>query len=98
MNETTIQLLTKMCEYVNVEYKTIDFKSEYWYMKHGWTESQQEEFIQYIIEYIKTNKKAFKDLTGYSYKNKALIEYIATYFTMNYGWKTKQEIKLENIN
>lgn len=63
-----------------------------WYWKYEWTKTEEDEFITWLSDYFKTNKKAFH-LIGKSYikNNKENRKKLATNFVAIYGWKTKIE-------
>ena len=77
-----------MCEFVGVDFDTINFKDEDWYLQQSWTAEQEEEFRLWMIGYLKRNKKARVVLYGNSVLN---LEKQVNSFIFNYGWKKDNE-------
>jgi len=91
-NESLIYVLKKMCSYVNVKYEDIDFKKDNWYWEYEWTQEQEQDFIEWLSNEIKTNNKIRKDMSSLSYRpSKKRSNTFATHFNMMFGWKTKQK-------
>jgi len=85
-------ILNKMCRMVGANYHKTDFSSPDWFRKYMWTHEEQEEFEQWMANYLSKNKCARKYFRvgggshgGCSKKN--LLK-IAHDFTWNHGWKT----------
>lgn len=79
-----------MCQMVGADVKKIDFAKENWFLEYSWTEDQQEDFKNWIIEFFTRDKKrlkgfaAFPSLAG---RNKKELEKTANWFIFDYGWK-----------
>lgn len=88
-NEYLKKILKKQCEIVGADYVKIDFKKEGWFTDYTWTEKQEDEFYDWLIEFLK-DRKAWKSLTSHwaSY-NKKNREKLAGEWILNYGWKLK---------
>jgi hypothetical protein len=65
-----------------------------WFWKHTWTLAEEQEFIEWLTNYLYINSGARKELMGHSGKNKSICKAFARMFTFNYGWKTKEENEL----
>jgi len=81
-------ILKHMCEIINVDYDTINIKEEDWYLKHSWTLEQEKNFVNWLANYLYTNKEARLALYKVSHKfTKTQCEKKAGFFAFNYGWK-----------
>ena len=89
MGEHTIIVLKEMCNRVNADYDSIDFKAERWSMEYSWTEKEQDEFKDWLADYLYNNTKARREITGYNIKNKKSCNTTAMWFAFNFGWKYK---------
>ena len=80
--------LEKQCSYVDVDLEDIDGKNkdDPFFLKHTWTEEEQDEFHDWLVEYFKDRKVA-KSLTNYSYLNKKKREKVASEWILSWGWK-----------
>ena len=63
-----------------------------WYHVYEWTKTEEDDFIAWLSEYFKTNKKAFH-LIGKSYvrNNKENRKKLAIICVSLWGWKIKKE-------
>lgn len=63
-----------------------------WYCKYVWTKTEEDEFITWLSDYFKTNKKAFHLICkSYVRNNKKNRKKIATILVAIYGWKISKE-------
>ena len=86
-------VLKKMCEYVGADFDKIDIKEEGWYEKYEWSEEQEDGFIEWLANEIRTNNKIRKGITTLSYRpTRAKAEAYASWFVAFCGWKTKKEV------
>jgi hypothetical protein len=88
MNKYIEIFLKEMCVIVDVEYEKMDFKKSCWYLDYEWTNSQQNEFINFIIKIVKENRKIRKYFNLSTVKS---IKDFANMFVFQYGWKVKKE-------
>lgn len=88
-------ILKEMCKYVNADFDKIDFKEDNWYYKYWWSEKKEEEFKDWLVNYMYNNSKARKELMTIPTKNKKHCQQFANGFILNYGWKTKTFEMLE---
>lgn len=86
MNESLVVILKRMCEVVGCDYDTIDFKSNDWYTTYTWSEEQQNEFIDWMVDYLKKSSTARKDMSILSSSKKELQRF-SQFFVSMYGWK-----------
>ncbi len=68
-----------------------------WFTKEEWTREQQEDFASWMQQYLLSNTKALKELTGKSIKNKEVVQKVVKEFLSNYGWNIK-EVKRHEAN
>lgn len=90
MNPHVLVILKKMCEVVNADVETIDFKENAWYLQHYWTTEQQNEFINWLAKHLHHDKQAYYALTS-RIKSKKRCEELAREFVFNYGWTTNRD-------
>lgn len=51
-------ILDKMSSYVGKKWNDIDDSDNTWYQKHSWTKEQQDEFLKWLISYLKNSSEA----------------------------------------
>jgi hypothetical protein len=92
-------ILGKMFEMVNLDWSNPEVKAEYkvfekdsqWYWKNEWSMKQENEFIEWLTQYLMGNSGARRAIMGYPHKSKKHCEGAARWFDMQYGWKTIME-------
>jgi len=89
MNQYTKEILNKMCEVVGTNIDAIDTSKEHWFWEHTWSEEEQKEFQEWMIDYLFTNKEARLELMTYPSRVKEKIKQCVNMFIFNYGWKLK---------
>jgi len=77
-------ILKEMCKRVKAPYSKIDFKKDDWFMDYKWTEKQENDFAKWLMEYMKTNPEARRQLMRIDHKDWA--GKFANDFIGNYGW------------
>ena len=84
-------IMTEMCNRVNADYNTLDFKDNDnpYFMKYSWTEKEQDNFKDWMIKLFKENKNYYKLFVAFPRITK--IEKAVNFFVDNHGWKTKIE-------
>lgn len=82
-------LLREMCKRVGANPNEIDFSQSDWYTEYTWTENQEFDFKDWIIDYLTKNKAALSEISNSSSISKKRIEKIAVEFIFMYGWKVK---------
>lgn len=84
------QLLEKQCQMVGVSVDEFDFEQPDWYLLHTWTDSQQEEYRLWLIDYFTKNKKLYRKIaTGPA--NKTNITSASNWWILQFGWKVKED-------
>jgi hypothetical protein len=84
-------ILKKMCEEVGADFEKIDFKKDRWFLDYTWSEEDEEEYTEWLTNYLYKNQEARKELTVIGLKNKKRCRECAKMFVFNYGWKIKPE-------
>lgn len=82
-------ILKKMCKMVGANFDKIDFKEQNWFQKYSWTEKQQEEFKQWFITYLKSDKEAREELMCFPSKSKRELDKVWDEFNLNWGWRVE---------
>ena len=82
------QILHQMCKVINADPDNIDFKHEKWFASHEWTSAQENEFVEWMTDYLYENAAARREIMRWPKKNKKHCKSVAESFVFNYGWKT----------
>jgi hypothetical protein len=86
MNKYLQEILKEMCKRVGADFKKIDVKKDRWYTEYSWTEAEEKEFKKWMVNYLKTNKKALNELYGRNRVTTAWAKSATEWFLFNYGW------------
>lgn len=86
------EILNKMCEFVGANIEDVDFNNQQWYWTHSWDEKTQNEFIDWLVEYLKKNNDARNNIMRFPRKNSKQIRKVAEWFVFNYGWKIEGDV------
>lgn len=89
MPETFKTVLKQMSTTIGVDPNTINFDSPDWMRKHTWSEEKQEDFIEWMVTYLKSNTKARNEILNHPTTNEKLIRKACAEFVFNYGWSLK---------
>lgn len=84
-------ILTEMCSRVGVKLRDVDWDNHNWYWLYGWTEKEQDDFRDWLADYMLDNRGARKELSTIVTKNRKHCEQFADEFIWQYGWKVKNE-------
>ena len=82
-------IMKEMCKQVKAQFSKIDFKKKNWFMKYEWTEHEQEEFKNWLKDYLKNNLEARREIMEHPTNNNKFIEKTVNWFCFDYGWKIK---------
>ena len=82
-------ILKKMCSMVGADFDKIDFKRPNWYEDWSWTEKKQEQFMDWLEDYLMKNKEARQELLEFSRANRRMVKRAIQWFILDYGWRTK---------
>ena len=83
-----LKILTEMCNRVGADVNEVDFHANDWFWQYTWAGSQQDDFISWLINYLKTNREARKEICRRpSMRSKAHLTMVAESFVFNWGWK-----------
>jgi len=85
------EILREMCDRVDIDYDTVDFKKDGWYYLRSWTEIEETDFRNWMVKYLRSSPKARKEIMRVSSKRKEWIEKTANEFIWQYGWGLKDE-------
>ena len=89
-HEAYMYLYENMCEKINVDPKSIDYKKQFWFWKHTWTTKEEEEFVDWIIDELYTNNAFRRAISKLYYRpNKKLRRKLGREVVDNFGWKIK---------
>lgn len=83
-------ILHEMCNRVNADYGSIDFKAPTWYHEYEWTQEQEDDFVKWMTDYLFNNKEARFEILAFPRKDKKYCKKAAEEFVWNYGWKIKE--------
>ena len=93
MNKETEIIFKEMCTRVGADYEQIDFQEEKWFYKYQWTQTEEEDFKNWLSEHIYNLPiKRLRLLTKFPHiirKRKKQSRKFATELVDNYGWKIK---------
>jgi len=82
-------ILTEMFRRVNAEF-TPDFtKAEAWYYAYEWTREEEQEFVDWLSDYLFHNKEARHEIMNFPIRNKNKCRNAAMQFNAWFGWRTK---------
>jgi glycosyltransferase involved in cell wall biosynthesis len=81
------QVLTHMCNMIEVNYDDVDFSSPTWYWDHTWTMAKEEEFIDWLAKLLYNDTKVRKAILSFPSKDKKRCQAGARFFASMYGWK-----------
>jgi len=82
-------ILKEMCNRVNVDFSTINFKED-WYLQHNWSIEDELDFKDWLISYLKENKDIRLELNIINIR-KDNLEKFANFFIFNYGWRLNND-------
>lgn len=78
-------ILTEMCKRVGIEYESVDFSHDQWYVEHEWTHKEENDFIIWLGKFLRQHHYVG---TGTKH-GRDWGEYEASKLVCNYGWKYK---------
>jgi aminoglycoside N3'-acetyltransferase len=82
--EHTKEILAEMCKRVGVDAETFDFHHEDWYHLHEWTLKEEEDFTQWLANYLRKHKYTRgkkRGLDASLYEAQKIVAF--------YGWRLK---------
>jgi GR25 family glycosyltransferase involved in LPS biosynthesis len=82
-------IFTEMCKRVKADPTKINPKKEEWFRKHSWTLEEQDDFAEWMTNYIYNNKEAMKEILIYTTRSKKKVREAVDWFLFNYGWRLK---------
>ena len=82
-------ILKEMFNFVGETYTDEYIRDQFWDLRCEWSESDEKKFKDWIINYLKENKKARDCLMRFPSKSKESLQKVADNFIFNYSWKIK---------
>jgi len=91
MSKSTTTVLKKMFKMVKAPYPKNDsyFKKPKWFHNYSVTEKQQDDFREWMIDFLENDRQARIDILGMSLKNKIRIKREVEVWIFNYFWIVK---------
>jgi hypothetical protein len=74
-----------LCDAVNIDRK-FDFEQKDWYFKHSWSDDQEFEFANRLLDHVFENKKIYKGEIPFLNNKKMLKKQIYNSTVLS-GWK-----------
>lgn len=95
-------ILKKMCEFVEVDFDSVDFSKQDWADSHEWSYEKEKEFQEWLYEYFVANKDcvlAISDFRANQEISTKELKQLVLEFTVLYGWAISEDTNflLENI-
>lgn len=94
-NKHLKHILKEQCKRVGADFNKLDFSKEDWFEKYTWTEEEENNFKQWMMNYLKENKDARQDLMRVPSTNPIIIRGFTTSFILFCGWKYDKSNKKE---
>lgn len=79
-------ILQKMFENTGIEYSDEYVQSDNWYLDYQWTDKQEQEFTDWLANYLSENADARKELLYSTVKSKRMCSLAAKQFVTFFGW------------
>ena len=82
-------IMNEMCKRVGADWSKVNPKKGDWFMKHTWTEEEENKFIDWFVNYLIKHKEARKEILTRETTSRIMIRRVVEKFVLNYGWKLK---------
>ena len=80
-------ILKEMCRRVKVPFSRVPFKTDGWFRKHTWPKAEQHDFEEWVVNYLKLNSGARRELLDTtSNRSVRVLRKAASMFAFSYGW------------
>jgi hypothetical protein len=79
-------ILEKMCMIINKDFYDVDFEDPNYMNAFSWTFEEEQKYIKWYSNYIFKNKKACRELYGFTYTTKDKCITAAQWFVFQHGW------------
>ena len=90
MSDELKVIIKEMCKRVKAPYTQINFGQPGWQALFEWTEEENEDFKNWLINYLyKAPAKTRRAILGNNIKNKKYLTEAVAYFMLNYSWVVK---------
>lgn len=70
-------------------YRDFDFNQKFWFEEFSWTWAEQEDFKDWLVEYLKNSMEARQEVMGHATTRYKFVERFAGGFVFMYGWKLR---------
>jgi hypothetical protein len=90
-NEHFAHVIKEMCNRVGADYDKLDPKKEDWFLEYSWTDKEQDDFAEWMVDYLYRSTDARKAILNRPVKSKPLIRKAVAWFLLDYGWTLKNE-------
>ena len=84
-------ILTEMFSRINVKVESVDLSNYVFDDKYIWTESEQDDFRDWLADYLYNSPVARKELMNINWKTKKHCKRVADEFVFMYGLKCKYD-------
>jgi len=85
-------IMDKMATFVALKsFDDVDASDPHWFHGHTWSRQKEQEFKDWLISYLASNKHAFHELSNGIWRNKKNIAKLADDIIFMWGWKTEKE-------
>jgi len=85
-------VMRKLLSYAPFE---VDADKDGWWTLYEWTEAEQQEFSDWLHEYLKQDRKARQEFMQVPVKADSVIRRAVASFLSRYGWRVKQTTRRE---
>lgn len=89
MNKNLETIVKEMCNRVGADFSTMDFKKERWFWDYSWSQTEQEDFKQWLIRFLSVRKNREDILRNPRLGDKKTINNLADVFLLQFGWKVE---------
>lgn len=80
-------IIDEMCRRVGTKTEDVDFSDNEWYTRHEWTKKEQDDFLDWLTEYLWDNAEARKELMTVPMRRKPHLRKASREFGFMWGWK-----------
>jgi len=82
------EVIKMQCLYANVDFEDIDFDKPDWFSIYSWSRSQEDQFKSWVINYLKNNIKARRQLMAMPMiKTNRMLNRWFQHYNLMYGFR-----------
>lgn len=78
--------INKMCEVIDVDPESIDYDDPNWFHSHKWDMAQEDEFKNWLLKLMRTNKEARAEMMSSSRTDNRSLDKFWQEFNLMWGW------------